>query len=326
MNFDEKKHISLSALKITGIYLVIGIIWIFFSDRFLLSLIPNIEDLSYWQTLKGIFYVLLTGILLWIMIVRNISKTQKILSENMTLENQVLYLQKVDSMGFFTRYVVHEITNFLQLIRVNLSQIESISDAQNSQYSQIHQDMESILHDTQDFMNEIKFYEESGDSTPTLLEPISILQNHLKLLQKILPNEILFYAEISNEISLFYAQHNHLTQVITNLVINARDAIMKKIQQNVAFEQAPRISVRIHQVVLDSKKFMEITINDNGTGISPENEVNLYQPYYTASEKSIGSGLGLFTVKKILSKYNATINHKTNIGEGTTFNILWPLN
>jgi len=65
--------LSLSPLRITIIYLVVAVLWIVFSDQFLKNIAPDLEQLSRFQTYKGLFYVAVTGLVLYVLIKIHVS-------------------------------------------------------------------------------------------------------------------------------------------------------------------------------------------------------------------------------------------------------------
>jgi signal transduction histidine kinase len=73
---------------------------------------------------------------------------------------------------------------------------------------------------------------------------------------------------------------------------------------------------------LNDGKYVKVTIEDTGTGISDEHLKKIFYPYYTTKEK--GSGLGLATTYSIIKKHNGHITVESEIGFGTIFYIYLP--
>ncbi len=85
--------------------------------------------------------------------------------------------------------------------------------------------------------------------------------------------------------------------------------------------QIPKIS--IDATVKDNNE-LEVTISDNGVGISPEILPHVFDPFYRGSLESDGSGLGLFVSRKICDMLNGTINIKSELGNGTKVTVTIP--
>jgi signal transduction histidine kinase len=101
---------------------------------------------------------------------------------------------------------------------------------------------------------------------------------------------------------------DHLTQVILNLVLNAIDAT----------DDQGRIRVGASHRV----EMVELTVEDDGRGISLADRCRLFQPFFTT--KTHGTGLGLFVCRQIVEEFSGTLTFRSELGEGTTFTIQLP--
>jgi two-component system cell cycle sensor histidine kinase/response regulator CckA len=110
-------------------------------------------------------------------------------------------------------------------------------------------------------------------------------------------------------------------QVVTNLVINARDSmpeggeirIRTSITQGSLPGQAPKPMARIE-------------VQDTGHGISPEIQQEIFEPFFTTKEVGYGTGLGLATVLKIVQDSGGYIDLDSEMGRGTVFAVYLPMN
>ena len=108
---------------------------------------------------------------------------------------------------------------------------------------------------------------------------------------------------------------NELSQVIINLIQNAKDAF---IQNNI---QNKEIFITLKEEQISNKRYALLEIKDNAGGIKDENIDKIFEPYFTTKHKSQGTGLGLFMSKMIVEKsLEGEINHK-NCDDGSVFTI-----
>ena len=103
-----------------------------------------------------------------------------------------------------------------------------------------------------------------------------------------------------------------LIRVITNLLKNAFQAIPEN--------RTPKIEVNI----FENNDDVNISISDNGYGISKADTEKIFEPSFTT--KSSGMGLGLSMIKSIITAYNGNITFSSKSNVGTTFNINFPKN
>jgi PAS domain S-box-containing protein len=125
------------------------------------------------------------------------------------------------------------------------------------------------------------------------------------------------HVEVPADLPEIQADQHQLTQVFTNLLINAYDALNGE----------GTITVRAGRVRLedggDGRDAVRVEVSDNGPGIPPNVADKVFEPFFTTKPK--GSGLGLAIVKKIVDAHDGGLDLKTSQGEGTTIRITLPV-
>ncbi len=111
----------------------------------------------------------------------------------------------------------------------------------------------------------------------------------------------------------FYNDENRLKIIFMNLISNA-------IKYHTLEQHNPFLKIRIST----SKTGASIEIEDNGSGIEPSYHQKIFEMFFRASEKSFGSGLGLYIVKQVVDRLNGKISLKSEVNSGTTFSIILP--
>ena len=121
------------------------------------------------------------------------------------------------------------------------------------------------------------------------------------------------------------ADSNQLTQVLMNLVLNARDAL----------PVGGNLSIVTKAIVLDqgSVKRVEdlgpgayavLEVSDNGTGIPPQDIGRIFEPFFTTKEQGKGTGLGLSVAHGIVKQTGGCITVASHLGRGSTFSVYLP--
>lgn len=115
-----------------------------------------------------------------------------------------------------------------------------------------------------------------------------------------------------------------LAQVLVNLVINARDAVAKsagKVVVAVRPASEEENSRCIRQLQTEpTNKYLVLIVTDNGTGIRPELQARIFEPYFS-TKGAMGTGLGLSTVAQIVDAHGGTIEVSSCLGQGTSIRI-----
>jgi len=106
--------------------------------------------------------------------------------------------------------------------------------------------------------------------------------------------------------------------VLTNFLVNARDALK-------GVERDKLIRVRTGSLERTGRRWVFISVTDNGSGIPPEHLPKIFTPFFTSKEASKGTGLGLSVSLGIAESHQGTIEVESTLGQGSTFSLLLPL-
>jgi two-component system cell cycle sensor histidine kinase/response regulator CckA len=117
---------------------------------------------------------------------------------------------------------------------------------------------------------------------------------------------------------------NQIQQVLVNLLMNADDAIGEK-GGSITITTAPAsFDLGKSNGLLPAKKYVQIQVSDTGCGIPRENLSKIFEPFFTTKGQK-GNGLGLAMVWGIIEKHDGRITVESEVGKGTTFSILLPV-
>ena len=175
--------------------------------------------------------------------------------------------------------------------------------------------MEKSIERLDDFIKDIIEYSRNKH-VDVKLETI----NFTNLLENSL--ESLWYLENTNKINIeinindkvgFVSDSKRISIVLNNFISNA-------IKYHDLEKKAPSIWIGINT----TKKEAIITIKDNGLGIEEKEIDKIFNMFYRVSSRIMGSGIGLFIVKEVLTKLNGTMVVKSKLGEGSMFTIKIP--
>lgn len=131
-----------------------------------------------------------------------------------------------------------------------------------------------------------------------------------KLVRRTIPERIAIEVENECDATVAIAAPD-LTRVLANLMLNARDAILE------------RGAITVRARCDDAAVLIEV--RDTGTGMSPEVQERLFQPFFTTKAVGRGTGLGLATAKVLVDRAGGSITVVSELGHGTTFVIRLPL-
>lgn len=120
--------------------------------------------------------------------------------------------------------------------------------------------------------------------------------------------------ESSDDVSELYGYNRELQQVIINLLNNAKDILIEKRISN------PTVTLSIFSTTTD----IAIIVHDNAGGISDSIMPKIFNPYFTTKHESMGTGIGLYMSKKIITEYFKGTIEVENENNGAKFTITLP--
>jgi CheY-like chemotaxis protein len=160
---------------------------------------------------------------------------------------------------------------------------------------------------------------------------LPLLWEQVKLLERTLPENIQIGVSHGHGPYQVHADPTRLAQVIMNLSINARDAMVDggKLSFTLSHVQGAKTNGSggagaSTLSATDENNWVCLTVSDSGTGIAPEHLEHIFEPFFTTKAPGSGTGLGLPQVYGIVGQHGGHITVKSQVGMGTTFVIYLP--
>lgn len=254
---------------------------------------------------------------------------------------RMLQTEKLASLGQLSAGIAHEINNPLGFIHSNLTtlaryaaNLRGVITAYREAFAGdprlvacetgrdidfLLQDVESAVSESQDGVERVQSIvtglksfarAEQGPETKAV-DLNQVLEGALKIAW----NEIKYKATVEKDYGALPDVHCNqfrLGQVFINLLVNAAQAID---------DGEGRITLRTRS----ADDWVEISIQDTGHGVAPENLPRLFDPFFTTKEIGEGTGLGLSVVYGIVHEHGGQIDVASRAGQGTTFTIYLPV-
>jgi len=238
-------------------------------------------------------------------------------------EAKTVHAEKLASVGLLAAGIAHEINNpltgvltFAHLVRVKLP--DGSAEAE---------DMDIIIRETKrcagiirrllDFAREKKPEITRGDLNVVVRETIQFVEHQAGF------QNVTFAVELDPELPQISMDPNQLKQVIMNLVVNARDAMGDRGRLTVRSRRSP--SLLSQGTGHRALPAVELTFTDSGCGIPAEDVPKIFDPFFTSKEPGKGIGLGLSVGYSIIKAHGGTIEVESEVGRGTTFRIVLPV-
>jgi PAS domain S-box-containing protein len=152
-----------------------------------------------------------------------------------------------------------------------------------------------------------------------------LVQESLTFLRRALPENIRLVQDMGACACTIRADATRIQQALTNLVVNARDAMPDGGDLRIGVRS---IDLRLEEPPpvrdMEPGRWVCLTVSDTGTGMSPDVQAHLFEPFFTTKGPGKGTGLGLAQVFGIVKQHEGHIKVDTTVGKGTTFTLYLP--
>ncbi len=231
--------------------------------------------------------------------------------------------QRLESIGSLSGGIAHDLNNIFTPLKMSLDAIRISPGASEFQDSLTLAD--NAVNRGVDLVNQILLFSKGGKSNKQEIQADLILKQALTILGKTLPKGIRLNHSIGGNLWKVIADPTQLNQIIMNVCINSKDAILNKSNNGY-------INIKSYNVILDELKSAELDIKpgnyvcfeieDNGCGIEEDKVEKVFNPFFTSKEK--GTGLGLATVESIVRAHDGSLSLYTENNVGTNVMIYLP--
>ena len=245
-------------------------------------------------------------------------------TEHRRLQEQLRQSQKMEAVGRLAGGVAHDFNNLLTAINGYSELVLARLDQDDPKRGSLEEIRKAGKRATELTRRLLTL------SHHQVVSPRSISLNRAvldmeKLLQRVLGEDIMLRTRLDQKLPAIFADQSQIEQVILNLAVNARDAMLDGGQ----LELQTR-TVRIPDDLPPppqgpkSGELVMLRVHDTGRGMDPRVRERAFEPFFTTKEQGHNTGLGLAIVYGIVTQANGFIEVDSNAGKGTTFRIYFP--
>lgn len=237
------------------------------------------------------------------------------------IEEELLKIRNLESMGILARGVAHDFNNLLTVIMGNIALAKMSKTMEQRAYDKLSESEKACLK-AKDLTQLLLMFSKGGEAHKTVVDVDSLVWDSVNIALR--GSRVRCEFEMEEDLFPLEADEGHLRQVVRNITANAREAM----------EGEGSLTVRVRNVAADGGgthpvpegRFIEISFEDTGTGIREDDLPKIFDPYFTTKAMGAqkGLGLGLAICHSIIKKHGGRIAVDSKVGVGTTFHIYVP--
>ncbi|OHE61193.1 MAG: hypothetical protein A2Z47_11235 [Thermodesulfovibrio sp. RBG_19FT_COMBO_42_12] len=246
-----------------------------------------------------------------------IVSTAKDITERKKMEENLLMAQKLESVGILAGGIAHDFNNLMTGILGNIS-LAKIYTKPGDEIFNMLTAAENACLQARNLTQQLLTFSRGGMPVKKVTSITELLKDSARF--ALTGSNVQCEFSILDDVWPVKIDTGQMSQVINNLIINAKQAMTK----------GGTIKVRAENVIIDTGqglplkegKYIKISVEDEGSGIPKEHLKKIFDPYFSTKEN--GSGLGLAVTYSIIEKHGGYITAESELGIGTAFFIYLP--
>jgi PAS domain S-box-containing protein len=241
-----------------------------------------------------------------------------------TLEAQLRQAQKMEAVGRLAGGVAHDFNNLLTVI-TGRSQILLLKLPPESPLRRDVELVEETAHRASALTRQLLAFSRKQVVQPRVVDLNDVIRGLESMLGRLIGDEIALAVSLDPAPARVRADPTQLEQMITNLVVNARDAMPLggRLTLETSRTRIDDPLARQH-VGVRPGPHVRLVVRDTGIGMDAVTRAHIFEPFFTTKGPGKGTGLGLATVYGIVTQAGGTIGVETEPGQGATFIIHLP--
>ncbi|HET8933844.1 MAG TPA: ATP-binding protein [Polyangiales bacterium] len=239
-------------------------------------------------------------------------------------QEQLSHAQRLEAVGRLAGGIAHDFNNMLSVVLgYSLSMIETLPES-----STMRADLEEIKRAGEratELTRQLLAFGRQQVLNPKVLDLNEVISEVERMLSRVLGEDIELVTKLTSPLWKVKVDRGQIEQVLTNLMVNARDAM----------PQGGKLTIESAHAVFDESYVREhpgaatgphvvLAVSDTGSGMDKQTQARAFEPFFTTKEQGKGSGLGLATVFGTVKQSGGHIWLYSELERGTTFKLCFP--
>ncbi|MFC1555254.1 PAS domain S-box protein, partial [candidate division KSB1 bacterium] len=246
--------------------------------------------------------------------------------EKKRLEEQLFHAQKMESIGRLAGGIAHDFSNILGVIMGYADLLRLRFNDPDTKEGKAVNNIFRNAKRSKALISQLLTFARPSKFSPEPVYINKLIKDTIQVSEKMFEKKVVIRYNLSKDVKIVFGDRNQLDQVLTNIFINAKDAmpnggILEIRSEN--FVISDKNKKHFHS--LECGKYAKICISDDGIGMTKKIKNQIFEPFFTTKYYGKGTGLGLATVYGIIKNHDGFIEVESEKNEGSTFIIYLPI-
>ncbi len=246
-------------------------------------------------------------------------------TDRLELRQQLLQVQRLDTLGQLAGGIAHDFNNLLFVIINYAALLKDAAEPNSTDYDDLNEILKAA-NDASDLTGQILTFSRKQEVDSSTLSLRTVVDDMMQMLGRLVGEQYTLRKRAAGGICLISGDEAQLRQILINIVLNSRDAMPDGGEIGIELE-----TIQTHEEKLDclgtplpADSYVACTVTDIGVGMSKEVLKQAFEPFYTTKGRGKGTGLGLATVYGMVAEHGGGIFVDTELGRGTRFSFWLP--
>ncbi|MGC2063552.1 MAG: ATP-binding protein [Thermodesulfovibrionales bacterium] len=245
------------------------------------------------------------------------------ITEKKRMEEGLLRSQKLEAVGTLAGGMAHDFNNVLTAV-LGYSEFMLMDIKEGQPFYRAVSTINDAAKRGADLAMKILSVTRREQLVMRAVDLNELVRSAIDLLLRSIPKDIQIVTVLGEDLPMIMADPSQIQQVLLNLAINARDAMVGGGTLTVGSEMADEEGGASGRPP-GTGGFIKLYVSDTGVGMSNITQGRIFDPFYTTKEAGKGTGLGLYIVHSIVTNHGGHINLYSEQGKGTLFNVYLPV-
>ncbi|MEX2607184.1 MAG: PAS domain S-box protein [Kiritimatiellia bacterium] len=247
------------------------------------------------------------------------------ITEKKQMEQMFHRAQRMEGIGSLSSGIAHDLNNILSPIMMSADILKSsLPEGPDREIAEL------ILRSTSrgaGIVQQLLNYARGAEGDKVEVNLVHLLKEVHKMYRETFPPNVSLEDHVSQDLWTIWADPGQIHQVLSNLLVNARDALPEsggKIRLEAENLEVKADWAKVNPPAVPGK-FIRVTVEDNGTGMNEETLQKIFDPFFTTKAEGKGTGIGLPTTLGLVKGHDGFILVTSTPGAGSRFEVHLPI-
>jgi two-component system, cell cycle sensor histidine kinase and response regulator CckA len=245
------------------------------------------------------------------------------ITEHKMMQDKLLQVQRIDSLGNLAGGIAHDFNNILVAILSAASIMKRKMDPGEKWYDYIDM-IEAASRRGGALTRQLLTFARQSNASFHPVDVNTVIRDTVRLMERSIDKSIVIETQLSADFVVVEGDERQLQQVLMNLMLNARDAML----------QGGKITLKSDTMSIDGDnrpsplasrgEYVVVSVVDTGVGMDKEVMKQIFEPFFTTKDPGRGTGLGLSVVYGIVNNHKGFVTVESDVNTGSEFHIYIP--